>query len=117
MRTMLKSKIHRARITGADLHYEGSITIDSNLMRRADLLPYEKVEVFDIDNGARFETYVIEGDAGSGTVQINGAAARLVQTGDLVIIVSYRTVTDEDAARSRPRIILLDEGNKEITEH
>ena len=117
MRTMLKSKIHRARITGADLHYEGSITIDSRLMRRADLLPFEKVEVFDIDNGARFETYVIEGEEGTGTVQINGAAARLVQTGDLVIVVSYRMVADDEAARHRPKIIIVDEGNREITEH
>ena len=95
MRTMLKSKIHRARVTGANLEYEGSIAIDSLLMEAADILPYEKVQVLNLNNGAPLETYAIEGPPASGTIHINGAAARLVCRGDLVIILSYSTVPDE----------------------
>ncbi len=112
MRTMLKSKIHRARVTGADIQYEGSIALDPALMEAADLLPFELVHVLDITNGSRLETYVIEGEEGSGEVVINGAAARLVQKDDLVIIVAYRTVEEEEARRLRPRLVYVDEANR-----
>ncbi len=98
MRTVLKSKIHRARVTQADLHYEGSITIDADLMDAADVLPYEQVHVLDVDNGARLTTYAIEGARGSGEICINGAAARLVKPQDTVIILTYRTATDDGGA-------------------
>src|SRR6516225_11464791 len=97
LRTMLKSKIHRATVTQADLHYVGSVTIDRDLMEAADLLPGEQVQIVDIDNGARLETYVIEGPPGSGVIGINGAAARLVHPGDLVILISYMQVDDAEA--------------------
>ena len=100
-RTMLKSKIHRATVTDANLDYIGSITIDTDLMKAADILPYEKVHVVDVDNGARLETYAIEGVAGSGAIEINGAAARLVAKGDRVIIMSYAQVDE----RNRPTSI------------
>jgi len=92
MRTMLKSKIHRARVTDANLHYEGSVTLDPLLMEAADLLPYEQVQLLDVDNGARLETYVIEGARGSGQVVVNGAAAHLIHQGDIIIVVSYVAV-------------------------
>ena len=111
MRTMLKSKIHRARVTDANLNYEGSITIDETLMEVADMLPYEQVHVLDIDNGARFVTYVITGERGSGEICINGAAARLVSVGDKVIILSYTTVTDEEAKHTKPKLIYVNERN------
>jgi aspartate 1-decarboxylase len=111
MRTMLKSKIHRARITDANLNYEGSITIDETLMEVADILPYEQVHVLDIDNGARFLTYVITGGRGSGEICINGAAARLVSVGDKVIILSYSTVTEEEARHSKPKLVYVNERN------
>lgn len=111
LREVLKSKIHRATVTQSDLHYVGSITIDRVLIEAADLLPGEKVDVVDIDNGARLSTYVIEGPAGSGVVGINGAAARLVSPGDLVIIIGYATVTDDEARRMRPRVVFVDENN------
>jgi aspartate 1-decarboxylase len=98
-RTMLKSKIHRATVTQADLHYVGSVTLDAALMDAADLLPGEMVAIMDITNGARLETYVIEGERGSGVIGINGAAAHLVHPGDLVILISYQTV-DDRAARA-----------------
>ena len=101
IRTMLKSKIHRATVTGADINYEGSVTLDPVLMEAADILPYEQVQVLDINNGNRLTTYAIEGRRGSGDVIINGAAARLVSEGDVVIILTYRDVPDE-AARSAP---------------
>ena len=110
-RQMLKSKIHRATITDCDLHYAGSITIDSDLMRAADLLPNELVHVLDIDNGQRFETYVIEGRPGSGDVQVNGAAARLVQSGDLVIVVSYAMYDETELAEHRPTVVHVDAHN------
>jgi aspartate 1-decarboxylase len=96
-RTMFKSKIHRATVTQADLHYVGSVTIDADLMEAADLLPGEQVQIVDITNGARLETYVIEGPRGTGVIGINGAAAHLVQPGDLVIIISYAIMTDAEA--------------------
>src|SRR5215813_9682775 len=97
LRTMMKSKIHRATVTQADLHYVGSVTVDADLLDAADLLPGEQVAIVDINNGARLETYVIEGPRGSGVIGINGAAARLVHEGDLVILISYAAVTDAEA--------------------
>ncbi len=111
-RTMLKSKIHRATVTDANVDYIGSITIDTDLMKAADVLPYEKVHVVDIDNGARLETYAIEGVAGSGDVEINGAAARLVAKGDRVIIMSYAQIDDAEARNLRPTVVLVDERNR-----
>jgi aspartate 1-decarboxylase len=111
-RTMLKSKIHRATVTDANVDYIGSITIDSDLMKAADVLPYEKVHVVDIDNGARLETYAIEGVAGSGAIEINGAAARLVAKGDRVIIMSYAQIDDAEARNLRPTVVLVDERNR-----
>jgi aspartate 1-decarboxylase len=112
MRTMLKSKIHRARVTRCNVDYEGSITIDKDLTEAADLLPYEKVDVLNINNGARFHTYVIEGDRGSGEICLNGAAARLVAKGDIVIILSYHTVTDDEAVTATPRLVYVDSENR-----
>ena len=102
MRTMFKSKIHRATVTQADLHYVGSVTVDAELMEAADLLPGELVHIVDIDNGARLETYVIEGERGSGVIGINGAAAHLVHPGDLVILIAYGQMDDAEARRYRP---------------
>ena len=117
MRTMLKSKIHRATVTEANIQYEGSITIDKTLMEAADILPYEQVHVLDIDNGARLETYVIEGERGSGVICINGAAARLVSAGDKVIIISYQTVSEADAADLVPRLVYVDSRNAILEKH
>ncbi len=111
MRTMLKGKIHRARVTEVNLDYEGSITIDRLLMEAADILPYEMVHVLNINNGARFQTYAIEGEPGSGEVCINGAAARLVSTGDTIIILAYMAVADEKARAVQPRLVYVDEHN------
>ena len=111
-RTMLKSKIHRATVTQADLNYVGSVTIDADLMDAADLLPGEQVAIVDINNGTRLETYVIAGPRGSGVIGINGAAARLVHEGDLVIIISYCTVTDAEAREMRPKVVFVDAGNR-----
>lgn len=111
-RTMLKSKIHRATVTQADLHYVGSVTVDRDLMDAADLLPGEQVAIVDVDNGARLETYVIEGPAGSGVIGINGAAARLVHPGDLVILISYAQVTDAEARALRPTVVFVDAENR-----
>ncbi|WP_457678241.1 aspartate 1-decarboxylase [Thermovibrio sp.] len=113
-RIMFKSKIHRATVTGADLNYEGSITIDSELLKLADILPYEKVDIYNITNGERFSTYVIPGEAGSGEVCLNGAAARKVQKGDLVIIVSYCELSEEELKNYSPIVVLVDEKNKPI---
>ena len=110
-RTMLKSKLHRATVTQADLHYVGSVTIDEDLMDAADLLAGEQVAIVDCNNGARLETYVIAGPRGSGVIGINGAAARLVAPGDIVIIISYCTVTDAEARELRPRVVFVDAGN------
>ena len=112
MRTMLKSKIHRARVTQVDLDYEGSITIDRTLMKASDILPFERVEVLNINNGARFGTYAIEGEANSGIIGINGAAARLVAKGDIVIILAYCQVPDEEAVSMPPSIVRVDSQNR-----
>jgi aspartate 1-decarboxylase len=111
-RTMLKSKLHRATVTQADLHYVGSVTIDEDLMDAADLLEGEQVAIVDINNGSRLETYVIAGPRGSGVIGINGAAARLVHEGDLVIIISYCTVTDAEARTLRPKVVFVDADNR-----
>ena len=112
MRTMLKSKIHRAHVTGANIDYEGSITLDPELMGAADIIPFEQVHVLDITNGARLQTYAIEGRRGSGEVVINGAAARMVGEGDLVIVLTYHTVSEEDARSLRPRLVYVDGANR-----
>ncbi len=110
-RTMFKSKIHRARVTQAELYYEGSLTIDMNLMQAADILPFEKVQVVNVNNGERFETYAICGEPGSGTICLNGAAARLGHVGDEIIIITYAQVEEADAASHRPCIVLVDTSN------
>ena len=112
LRTMCKSKIHRATVTGADLNYMGSITIDTDLLEKADILPYEKVQVVNNNNGARLETYTIAGERGSGEICLNGAAARLVQRGDQVIIISYAAYSREDLQQYRPRVIFVDDKNR-----
>ncbi|WEH38417.1 aspartate 1-decarboxylase [Streptomyces sp. NBC_01218] len=112
IRTMFKSKIHRATVTQADLHYVGSVTIDAELMEAADLLPGELVHIVDITNGARLETYVIEGERGSGVIGINGAAAHLVHPGDLVILISYAQVSDEEARTLVPSVVHVDADNR-----
>ena len=104
-RTMLKSKIHRATVTGCDLHYVGSITIDPDLLEAADILEHEQVHVVDIDNGARFETYTIAGERGTGEMRVNGAAARLVQRGDTIIVISYAQYLREEAERHEPIVV------------
>ncbi|MEV6969978.1 aspartate 1-decarboxylase [Hamadaea sp. NPDC051192] len=114
IRTMLKSKIHRATVTQADLHYVGSVTVDSELMAAADLLPGEKVAIVDVTNGARLETYVIEGAPGSGVIGINGAAAHLVHPGDLVIMIAYAQFDDAEARTYQPRVVHVDADNKII---
>jgi aspartate 1-decarboxylase len=110
-RTMLKSKIHRARVTGADLHYVGSVTIDRDLLEAADILEHELVHVLNVDNGARLETYTIAGPRGSGEVTINGAAARLVHTGDTVILVSYGEYSEEELQGYEPKVVHVGAGN------
>ena len=112
MRTMLKGKIHRARVTQVNLDYEGSITIDKFLMEASDILPFERVEVLNINNGARFSTYAIEGEANSGVIGLNGAAARLAAKGDIVIILSYCQVPDEEAIDTMPTIVYVDSKNR-----
>ena len=114
MRTMLKSKIHRATVTDGNIDYEGSITIDTRLMEAADMLPYEQVQVLNINNGARFSTYIIEGEPGSGDICLNGAAARLAVKGDLVIILTYTDMPDEEARNYKPKIVLVDEKNQPV---
>ncbi len=110
--TMLKSKIHRARITAANLNYEGSLTIDVELMKKANIHPYEAVHVFNINTGDRFVTYAIEGEANSGVICLNGAAARLGQPGDLIIIVSFVQVNEEQAKDWKPIIVHVDNNNR-----
>ncbi|WP_406311455.1 aspartate 1-decarboxylase [Streptosporangium sp. NBC_01639] len=111
-RTMLTSKIHRATVTQADLHYVGSVTVDEDLLDAAGLLPGEQVHIVDIDNGARLVTYTIAGPRGSGIIGINGAAARLVQVGDLVIVIAYGQLDDAEARSFRPRVVHVDGGNR-----
>lgn len=109
---MLKSKIHRAVVTQAELNYVGSITVDEALMKASGILEYEKVQIADVDNGARFETYVIAGEEGSGIICLNGAAARMVSTGDKVIIMSYAQMTPEEVKDNPPKVVFVDEENK-----
>jgi aspartate 1-decarboxylase len=111
-RKMLKSKIHRATVTGADLHYEGSVTIDKDLLEAADIIPYEAVVIWNVTNGNRFETYAIEGESGSGVICINGAAARLVAPKDLVIIASFVNMDNAAALKHEPKLVFVDEQNR-----
>ncbi len=111
-RKMLKSKIHRATVTGADLHYEGSITIDQDLLEASDIIPYEAVAVWNVTNGNRFETYAIEGERGSGVICINGAAARLVSPRDLVIIASFVDMENSEALKHEPKLVFVDDKNR-----
>lgn len=113
-RVMCKSKIHRGVLTGADLHYEGSLTLDRELMDAADLREFEKVQVVNVNNGARLETYVIEGERGSGTIQLNGAAARLGMPGDHVIVISYADFDESELEDFQPRIVFVDEHNRVV---
>jgi len=114
-RTLCKGKIHRATITQADLNYVGSLTIDEELLERGDILPYEQVHVVNVTTGARFVTYAIKGERGSGTICLNGAAARLGHVGDIIIIITYGQFDDEEARRHEPKVVLVDENNKVIT--
>jgi aspartate 1-decarboxylase len=111
-RAMLKSKIHRATVTDCDLHYVGSITIDPDLLEAADILEHEQVHVVDVDNGARFETYTIAGERGSGDVKVNGAAARLVHRGDTVIVISYAQYESDELATYEPRVVHVNHSNR-----
>ena len=110
--TMLKAKIHRATVTQAELDYVGSITVDMDLLEQAGILEYEKVKIVDVNNGSRFETYTIAGERGSGVMCLNGAAARMVQTGDKIILMAYAQVTPEEASELRPTVLFVDEKNK-----
>lgn len=110
--TMLKAKIHRATVTQAELDYVGSITVDMDLLEQAGILEYEKVQIVDVNNGSRFETYTIVGERGSGVMCLNGAAARMVQTGDKIILMAYAQVTPEEASELRPTVLFVDEKNK-----
>ncbi|HEY3410941.1 MAG TPA: aspartate 1-decarboxylase [Propionicimonas sp.] len=115
IRTMLKSKIHRATITDSDLHYVGSITVDPELLEAADIQIHEQVAVVDVDNGSRFETYTIAGQRGSGEIKVNGAAARLVHTGDTVILISYGLYTPEELDTYVPVVVHVDRANRILT--
>ena len=110
--TMLKAKIHRATVTQAELDYVGSITVDMDLLEQAGILEYEKVQIVDVNSGSRFETYTIAGERGSGVMCLNGAAARMVQTGDKIILMAYAQVTPEEASELRPTVLFVDEKNK-----
>jgi aspartate 1-decarboxylase len=112
MRTVLKSKVHRATITDAELHYTGSITLDPDLMEAADLLPFEKVLVVNFNNGSRLETYIIVGERGSGVVGLNGPSVRLGMPGDIVTVMGFATVDDAEVRQVKPRIVLVDERNR-----
>ena len=114
-RTMLKSKIHRCRITDSDLHYVGSITVDEDLLDAADIREHEQVHVVDVDNGARFETYTIAGQRGSGEIKVNGAAARLVHTGDTVIVISYASYEEAELDSYEPKVVHVKSDNSIIT--
>ena len=120
MRTMLRGKIHRATVTGADLHYEGSVTIDVELLERADIIPHERVDIWNVTNGARFQTYALAGQRGSGVVCINGAAAHKARKGDVVIIATFGAMTEEEARTWTPRCVFVDARNRPVemrTEH
>ena len=114
-RVMLKSKIHRARVTGSDLHYIGSLTVDPKLLAAADILEHERITVVDVDNGARFETYAIAGEPDSGAIEVNGAAARLVHHGDTIIVFSYGHYDEDEVSRQAPRVVHVDERNRIVT--
>ncbi len=114
-RTMLKSKIHRATVTACDLHYVGSITVDPDLLEAADILEHEQVHVVDVDNGARFETYTIAGARGSGEIKVNGAAARLVHTGDTIIVISYGSYDRRDLETYEPKVVHVNAENEIVT--
>ena len=111
-RTLLKSKIHRVRVTDANLNYEGSLTIDSDLMEAADIMPYEQIKIYNINNGARFDTYAIAGPAGKGDICLNGAAARMGAPGDLIIIATYANYNEAEAAEHKPIVVLVDSQNR-----
>jgi len=113
-RTMLKSKIHRATVTDCDLHYVGSITIDLDLLEAADIMEHEQVAIVDVDNGARFETYTIAGERGSGAMKVNGAAARLVHHGDTIIVISYAQYDRQELASYEPRVVHVETGTNRI---
>lgn len=113
--TMMKGKLHRATVTQAELHYVGSVTIDADLLEQSGILPGEQVQIVDVDNGARLETYTIPGEPGSGVICINGAAARLVQVGDRVIIIAYALMDQHEARTFRPRVLVLNEQNQIIS--
>lgn len=112
MREMFRSKIHRATVTMAELYYEGSITVDKDLLDTADILPHEKVQVVNVNTGSRLETYTLEGTAGSGTICLNGPAARLGTVGDEIIIIAYSQMSDEEAKKHKPKVVLVDKKNK-----
>ena len=114
-RFMLKSKIHRATVTDADLHYEGSISIDEKLMEEANMIPYEQVEIYDVNNGERFSTYIIKGKRNSGTICLNGAAARLCNKGDIVIILSYTNVMENELPDFHPTLVYVDSKNQIVS--
>ena len=114
LRRLMKSKIHRATITSADLHYEGSLTVDEDLMDAADLVEFEEIQVVNVNNGSRLSTYVIPGARGSGVIQLNGAAARLGMPGDLVILISYADYSEQEVAHHRPRVVFVDDQNRMV---
>jgi aspartate 1-decarboxylase len=112
LRSVLKSKIHRAVVTDADLHYEGSISIDEDLLKASDILPHEHVHIWDVTNGNRFETYALKAKKGSGTVCINGAAAHLAKKGDIIIITSFATLDEKTLKKHHPKVVLVDQKNR-----
>lgn len=114
-RTLLKSKIHRATVTGAELHYQGSVTVDPVLMEAADLLPFERVEIYNVTNGERFATYAIPGHRGQGQIVINGAAAHKAKRGDLVILATYATYSEEEARSLQPSLVFVDTANRIVS--
>jgi aspartate 1-decarboxylase len=116
-RSMFKSKIHRATVTAADLNYEGSVTIDSELMAAADMLPYEEIHIWDVDNGSRLTTYILPGPRGSGAVCINGAAAQLVKPGHKVIMATFAVMSDSEARSYSPTVVLVDEHNRIVSDN
>ncbi len=113
-RNMLRSKIHRATVTGADLHYEGSATIDADLMARADMLPHQEVEIWNVTNGERFRTYAMRGQAGSGVLCINGAAAHKARVGDLLIICTFGWMSEAEAQQVKPKLVFVDSHNRPV---